>query len=73
MSEELSCSKVMEERPWEIRDLLYGAVQAQIADNLEDQQTGTKHAYEALSTLLNSLQSNLMPPGSSATDADGSD
>ena len=72
MSEELSCSRVMEKRLWEIRDILYGAVQAHMANNLEDQQTGTKQAYEALSTLLNSLQSNLKPLGSSATDADGS-
>jgi len=44
----------MEERLWEIRDIFYGAVQAQIANNLEDQQT-RKQACEALSTLLNSL------------------
>lgn len=65
MSEELSCSKAVEEHLWAIRDILYGAVQAHIADKREIQQTGTKQAYEALSTLLNSLQSNLKRPGTS--------
>jgi hypothetical protein len=62
MSENLHCSEGAERRLYEIRDRLYAAVQAHIADDTESARTATKEAYEHLSTLLDSLQSNLKPP-----------
>jgi len=62
MSENLYCSDEAERRLHEIRDRLYAAVQANIADDADSARTATKDAYEGLSTLLDSLQSNLKPP-----------
>ncbi|WP_164902935.1 hypothetical protein [Rhizobium leguminosarum] len=58
----LLCSKEFEQRLWNIRDILHGAVQDNIAHQQESARLGTKKAYEELSALLDSLQSNLKQP-----------
>lgn len=62
MNNELQCSKEFEQRLWNIRDVLYGAVQENIAHQHESARLGTKKAYEELSGLLDELQSNLKKP-----------
>ena len=47
---------------WEIRDLLYGAVQAHMRQRGADALAPTKKAYERLSSLLDSSGSNLKRP-----------
>jgi hypothetical protein len=62
VSKELQCSKKFEQRLWNIRDVLYGAVQDNIANQHESACLGTKKAYEELLGLLDELQSNLKKP-----------
>jgi hypothetical protein len=59
MSENLDCSSEFEGRLRDIWDLLYRAVQHDIADKSEDARAATKEAYEQISVLLNRLESNL--------------
>jgi hypothetical protein len=47
---------------WEIRDLLYGAVQAHMGQRSADALEPTKKAYERLSSLLDSSGGNLKRP-----------
>jgi hypothetical protein len=63
MNEDLRCSSRFEEKLRDIRDLLYRAVQSNIGKEPDEASTATKEAYEALSTALDSLQSNLKKPG----------
>jgi hypothetical protein len=62
MNENLDCSSEFERRLWDIRDLLYRAVQDDIAAKTEDARVATKEAYEKLSGLLDRLGSNLKNP-----------
>lgn len=52
----------IERNLWEIRDLLYRAVQEHMAKKSADALEPTKEAYERLSSLLDSLGSNLKRP-----------
>jgi hypothetical protein len=65
MNEDLRCSSGFEEKLRDIRDLLYRAVQSNIGKEPDKASTATKEPYEALSTALDSLQSNLKNPGRS--------
>ena len=62
MSKALQCSKELEQRLWNIRDLLHGAVQSEIAHQRKSAHLATKKAHEALAGLLDQLQSNLKRP-----------
>ncbi len=55
-------SKNIESDLREIRDLLYRAVQDHMAQKSTDAKEPTKQAYERLSSLLDSLGSNLKLP-----------
>jgi hypothetical protein len=55
-------SEHIERNLWEIRDLLYRAVQNHMAQKSVDAREPTKEAYEQLSSLLDSLGSNLERP-----------
>ncbi|MBW9091943.1 hypothetical protein JNB91_29670 [Rhizobium wenxiniae] len=55
-------SKNIESDLREIRDLLYRAVQDHMAQMSADAKEPTKQAYERLSSLLDSLGSNLKLP-----------
>jgi hypothetical protein len=62
MSNQPQCSKEFEQRLWNIRDILYGAVQDSIAHQQMSAHLATKKAYEDLAGLLDELQSNLKRP-----------
>ncbi|MFP3547194.1 hypothetical protein SB748_27630 [Rhizobium sp. SIMBA_035] len=62
MNNELQCSKEFEQRLWNIRDILHGAVQDSIAHQQQSAGLATKKAYEELAGLLDELQSNLKKP-----------
>ena len=56
-----SDGKVPEEL-WNIRDILYKAVEMQMADDAEEARRLTKEAYQRLSTFLDRTGSNLVAP-----------
>lgn len=62
MEGDLNCSPRFEDEVRQIRDLLYRAVQAGMAENTQQAHQATKEAYESLSGLLDALQSNLKQP-----------